>query len=238
MAADEAQHPVVVLDGAHHPAHRGEPAAQPGQDLRLGPAPVRVRKRRMFPSSERLLALVVRVDVARGPVHDLQRRVVAGLVVVAPGAHAVVAEQDAPRLGVHLDEPLDEQADVEPRALPRHVEDVVPVDLAGELLLVHGGGHRDHGVGVQVVHVAEGHERVQRRVDRAGARVQVEDAVRIHRVHRVFDLGLGPASRMAEVERLHRPDLLEVQGRETVALGRAQVAARALHPEDLDVRAR
>jgi hypothetical protein len=43
---------------------------------------------------------------------------------------------------------------------------------------------------------------------------------------------------MAQVERLHRPYLLEVQRGEAVAPGRAQVAAGALHPEDLDVRAR
>ncbi len=192
----------------------------------------------MLCPAERLVPTVTRLDVARRAVHDLQGRLVAGLVVVAPRAHAVVAQQHSSRFRLLRDEPLDDEADVEPRPLPRHVDHLLAVDLAGELLLVRGSGHRDHRVGVQVVHVTERHEGVERRVDRAGARVQVEDAVRVHRVHRVFDLGLGSPPRMAQVHRLHGPDLLEIQRSEPVALGRPEVAPRTLHPEDLHVRAR
>ena len=43
---------------------------------------------------------------------------------------------------------------------------------------------------------------------------------------------------MAQVERLHRAQLVQVERREAVAPGRAQVAARALDPQHLDGLAR
>jgi hypothetical protein len=71
---------------------------------------------------------------------------------------------------------------------------------------------------------------VQRGVDAGGARVQVEGAVRQVGHHLVFDApGRGSA--------LQRLQLVHVQGRETVQLDAAQVAAGALHPQHLDLLA-
>ncbi len=236
-AVDEAQHLRVVLHRAHEAPLDGDLAPEPREDLGQEAPPLVVREGRVPLPAEGPLAPVARLDVRRGPVDDLERGLVAGLVVVAPRAHAVVAEEDALRPGVRLDQRLHPEADVEARPLPGDVEDLVPVHLAAEPLLVHGRGDRDHRVRVQVVHVPEGDEGVQGRVDRARARVQVEHAVAVELVHLVLDLRLRTALLARQVARLHRPHPIGIERGEAVALHRAQVAARALHPQDLDALA-
>ena len=59
-------------------------AAQPGQDLGEDAQPLRFGERRVLLPAERLLAAVALLDVRGGAVDDLERRLVARLVVVAP----------------------------------------------------------------------------------------------------------------------------------------------------------
>ena len=150
----------------------------------------------------------------------------------------MVPEQHAPGPWLLLHARFHEQADVEAGALPGDVSHVVPVDLTTQALLIHGGGHRDHGVRVKVVHVLVGNEGVQGGVDRARARVQVEDAVAVEVVHQVFDGRLRPTGRFLQVARLHRAHPIHIERREAVAFHGAQVSPGALHPEHEDTLSR
>ena len=191
---------------------------------------------RVFGTAERLLALVVTGDVGRRAVDDLEGGLITGLVVVAPRAHAVMAQQHALGPGMLFDQRLDHQTDVEPRALPWDVDHVVAVNLPAETLLVDRSRDGNHGVRMQVIDVAIRYERVKRRVDRAGARIEVIDAVAVHRVHRVFDGRLRAALGGVFVQRPHRPHLVEIERSKPVAIRRPQIAARPLDPEHLHLR--
>ena len=74
-------------------------------------------------------------------------------------------------------------------------------------------------------------KRVQRRVDRRRARVQVEGRVRVHADHVVFGLRLQAFVGAGRVEFLQIEQLLLVERREIFARARAQIAAGALHPQ-------
>ena len=77
-------------------------------------------------------------------------------------------------------------------------------------------------------------EGVQRRVDGAGARIQIEDAMAVRRIHHVLDQGLRPTLGTAQVARLHRAHFVEIKRSESVAFGGTQVAARSFQPEHLN----
>ena len=147
----------------------------------------------------------------------------------------MVTEQHSLCLRVSRDEPLDHQPDIEPRPLPRHIDDVVAVHLAAESFLIDRCGDGNDGVRMQMIDVLEWHEGVQRSVDRTRARVETEHAVLVHRVHRVFDRRFWALLRIAFVDVAHGANLVEIERREPVTPRRAQVAAGALHPQDLDV---
>ncbi len=189
----------------------------------------------MLLAAERSIPLVTGLDERGGAVDDFERRLVAGLVVVVPRAHAVMAEQHPFRLRVLRDQGLHQEPDVEARPLPGQVDHLVAVDLAAQALLIHRRRHRDHRVRVKVVDVPLRDEGVERRVDRARARVEVVDAMAVEGVHLILDCRLRAALGRFEVSALHGPDLLDMERGEPVALGGAQVAARALDPEHLDV---
>ena len=98
---------------------------RPGRAARAGSGPGRRRRSASGSAgylrpAERLLALVARSRCTRAA-RSMSSSVslVAGLVVVGPVDQAVLAQQDALRLRVLLDEPLDDQAEVEARPLPR-----------------------------------------------------------------------------------------------------------------------
>ena len=71
------------------------------------------------------------------------------------------------------------------------------------------------------------HEAVQRRVDRGRARIEIEGAVVEQRHHLVL---MGEAA----IERVSGRELVEIEGREAVALHRAEIAAGALDPQHVD----
>ena len=237
-ASGEAQGVGIVLHGGHEPALRGDPSAKPGQDLQEQAAPLGLRQQRMALPPEGAQAAIPFRDVGRGAIDDLKRGLVADLVVVAPRAHAVVAEKHAPGGRLLADARFDEEAEVEAGALPGDVGHVVPVDLPAEALLVHRRGHRDHRVRMEVVHVLVGNEGVQRSIDRAGAGVQVEHAMAVEVVHQVFDGCLRPALGLAQVASLHRAHPVQVERGEAVRLRGPKVSTGTLDPEDLNVLSR
>src|SRR5262245_61129501 len=88
---------------------------------------------------------------------------------------------------------------------------------------------------MKMIHMLVRHERVEWSIDRAGPRVQIKDAVAVHGVHAIFHFRLWSASRIVEVNRLHRPNFFEIQRRKPVCSSRSQISARSLDPENLDI---
>ncbi len=63
---------------------------------------------------------------------------------------------------------------------------------------------------MKVIDMFEWHQRMQRSIYRTGTRVEIEDAVAVHRVHRVLDLRLRTFPGVIQIERLHGADFVEV----------------------------
>ena len=103
------------------------------------------------------------------------------------------------------------------------------IDL-GELLAVRGGRDRDAGVGVQVVDVRRVDEAVHRGVDRRRGTTLAVQAVVERRDHLV----LAVHARV-DVDQGAHP--VQAEHRQAALLEGAEVAAGALHPEQLDVLA-
>ena len=128
-----------------------------------------------------------------------------------------------------------DRGDVEPELeagpAPRHPDDLVAEDPLGQRLAVRRGGDRDAGVGVQVVDVRGVDEGVHRGVDRRGGTALAVQRVVERGDHLVLALDPG-------VDVLEGTDAVEAQDREARRGEGAEVAAGALHPEQLDRFAR
>ena len=151
-------------------------------------------------------------------------------LVVAPRGDAVATEDAADRLRVLLLDLGDVQPELEAGTSPRHPDHGVAEDLAGQLLAVGGGGDRDAGVGVQVVDVGGVDQAVHGGVDRRRGAALAVQAVVEGGDHLVLALD----ARVDVDERAHP---VEPQRGQPGLLQRAEVAAGALHPEQLDVLA-
>ena len=121
----------------------------------------------------------------------------------------------------------DVEAELEAGAPPRHPHDLLAEDLRRELLAVGGGRDRDARVGVQVVDVRGIDEAVHRGVDRRRGAALAVQAVVERGDHLVFALDAG-------VDVHEGAHAVEAQHREARLLQRAEVAARALDPQQLD----
>ena len=124
----------------------------------------------------------------------------------------------------------DVEAELEAGAAPRHPDDLVAEDVLGEPLAVGRGRDRDAAVGVQVVDVRGRDQAVHRGVDRrrrAALAVQAEVEGGDHLVLAV----------LAGVDVDERAQPVEAQHGEPGFGERAEVAAGALHPQQLDVLA-
>ena len=146
---------------------------------------------------------------------------------VAPRGDAVAAEDAADRLRVRRLDRGDVEPELEAGAAPRHPHDLVAEDLLGQRLAVGGGRDRDAGVGVQVVDVRGVDEAVHRGVDRRRGAALAVQAVVERGDHLVLALD-------ARVDVGERAQAVEAQHGEARLGQRAEVAAGALHPEQLD----
>ena len=99
---------------------------------------------------------------------------------------------------------------------------------------MRGGGHGDHGIRMSVIDVLGRDERMQRRVDRRWAGVQVESAMMVHRDHIVLGRRLESFVRALGVKSLKAQKFLLVKRGEVFPGGCAQIAARTFDPENLD----
>src|SRR5690606_13826464 len=107
-------------------------------------------------------------DVGLGGADDVEGVALALLARVAPGGDAVAAEDAADRPGVGGLDGGDVEAELEAGPPPRHPHHPVAEDPPGQLGAVGGGGDRDAGVGVQVVHVGGVDQGVHGGVDGGG----------------------------------------------------------------------
>ena len=149
-----------------------------------------------------------------------------------------MTEQNSFRFRIVFDQLFDLQTDVESRTLPWNVNHIVAVNFFRQFFLIYGRRDGDDRVRVKMIDVLERYERVKRCIDGAGTRVEIEHAVRVHRIHRIFDRRLGTVRRIVLVQRPHRPDLVEIERRKSVTRCCAKIAARAFQPKDLNVLAR
>ena len=175
-------------------------------------------------------AFAVLGDVGRGGLDDPERVGLGLLAGVAPGGDAVAAEDAADGLRVLLLDLGDVEAELEARTAPRHPHDLVAEDLLGQLLAVGRGRDRDAGVRVQVVDVRRVDEAVHGGVDRRRGTALAVQAVVEGRDHLVLAVHAG-----VDVDERAHP--VEPQHGEAGSRQRAEVAAGALHPQQLDVLA-
>ena len=229
-AADEFQHGVGIVEVAQLeflladlPAQQGH---QAGDEVRAVS-----RRQRLGDLAAEHGLLHVRGQPFLGALDHREGRLVARLGRVAPGEQAVALEDDALQLRLFLRQLFQFQAQVVARTLPRQPTQFAFEDLLGQRAAVPAGGDRDHRIRMHVVDVPAVDVGVQRRVDRRGARVQVERAVRQVADHLVLVF-------QAAVALFERLQLVHVQGREAVQFDRTQVAAGTLHPQHVDLFAR
>ena len=208
--------PDLALVRGYLSPNRGQ---QPGRGFAA-----RLRRQRGMARAEKSGFPLVRGEPVGRFLDDAQRRLIAALRSRPPGEQAVSAEHHADIFGMIGRHLAELQAEIEAGTLPRQKADLVAVNLLRQLFGVGRGRDRDHRVGVDVIDVARGNKGVQRRIDRGRARIEIEGAMVEQRDHFVF-------MRDAAIQPLQRLELIEIEGGEAVALHRADVAARALHPE-------
>ena len=107
---------------------------------------------------------------------------------------------------------------------PWNPDDAVSEDVLGELLAVSGRGDGDAGVGVEVIDVDGVDEPVRSGIDRWGRAAAAEQAV----VEGVDHLVLAVETWIDVDERLQA---IEAQHRQPRLGQRAEITARALHPQ-------
>jgi len=143
----------------------------------------------------------------------------------------VTPEDAADGIRVLLLDRRDVEAELDAGPAPRHPDDLAAERLLGELLAVLGRREGDARVGVQVVDVVRVDEPVHERVDRRRRAAGTEGAVGERLDHLVLVVE-------SAVDVLQRAHAVEPQHGEALLGERAEVAAGALDPQQLDVLAR
>ncbi len=162
-----------------------------------------------------------------GGADDLERVRLARIARVSPCGDAVAAEDDADRFGVGRVHGRDLEAELESRAPPRHPYDAITEALLGQSLAVGRRRQRDPGVRMEVIDVGGVDEAVHGRVDRRCCAAASVQAVVEGGDHLVFSIDAG-------IDVGQRADAIEPEHGETFLRQRTEVAAGALHPQQLD----
>ena len=229
--ADEVEDDLAVGVVADlRPVGRGQPAderqerGRAGVALRLGERLVAGDRR-----PERLGPAVLR-DEALGRPDDLERARLALRGRVAPGGDPVAAEDRPDRLGVCPPDLGHVETELEARPAPVDPGDAIAEAAPGQRLAVGGGRERDPRIGVEVVDVGGVDEAVHRGVDRRRRAASSVEAVVERGDHLVLALDAG-------IDVDERAQAVEAQDGEPGLGQRAEVAAGALDPQQLDRRA-
>src|SRR5678816_2294564 len=99
----EPQHLPVVLYGSDKPAVNRNLSADERDDLSLQFVTRFVIEGLVFCSAKRRFTLIAFLDMLGGSIDDLESCFVAGLVVIVPRRHSVMAEKDALCLRIFFD---------------------------------------------------------------------------------------------------------------------------------------
>ena len=137
MAVDEPQHLVIVLHGTDEPFAGRDLPAQERKNLSLHSPAISISYSRILLPAESLISPVVRLDVTRGAIDDLQSRFVTRLVVIIPRTHPMMAQEDAASARMILDQLLNFQPNIETGPLPGDVDNIVAINFFGQFLLIN-----------------------------------------------------------------------------------------------------
>ena len=161
---------------------------------------------------------------------QLQSEFIALAAGFSPVDEAVLAHDEAFGLRVFFAGFLHGESEFEAGAHPRNVHDFIAVNFFRHLDALRAGGHGNGGVRVRVVHMGVRDEAVERRVDRGGAGIQVECAMREHADHFVFGGRFQALLGAGCIHALKVEEFGLVKGGEVFFLRCPQVAAGSLHP--------
>src|SRR5579864_168319 len=148
----------------------------------------------------------------------------------SPREQSVASKDQAFDAGVLFDGAFDEQRKFKTRPLPRNPDDFAPELLVELIQLTFAVGTRGQGnrpVGMQMIDVCEGKERMQWSIDGRGHAILAKGGERIVAHHLVLIL-------LAAVEFLQVLQAIEIKKSESRLGNRADVAATALNRQHAD----
>ncbi len=228
IASDEVEDDVAVGEVAHLRAIRGRQSAQQREERR-GTRPAFGFRQRLVTRHDGAegIGSPVLGDELLGGADDVERVPLGLLRAGAPGRDAVAAEDHADRIGPLAPDRRDVEAELEPRSSPRGPRDALAERLPRQRFAVRGRRERDPGVGMEVVDMGRVDQSVHRGVDRRRGTAASEQAVIERRDHLVFLLNTG-------VDVDERSEPIEPEHRQAGLGERAEIATRALDPQQLD----
>jgi hypothetical protein len=228
LRVDEVEHVGRVGKAADHALLRRDAAADDGHQFQRDSLALGVGADLRAAEADSLLLRMLLRELAE-LIDDGNGAEVALALRLAPGEEAVAAEDDPVATGCGGDRIAQHQGEFKAGTLPRHPHHLVPellIELRHLFEAVGRGCQRDGPVRVQVIDVRKRKEAVQRCVDGGRDGIVAEGAERIH----TDDLVLAGDALVAVGEREH---LVEIERGEAGTLDAAEIAARALDPEDL-----
>ena len=181
-------------------------------------------------TAEGRLARQLAIQIVRSIGDQLDGVFVAGLGAIGPADDPVARQHHAFHLRIGFHVIAQHHAEGVTGTLPWQPADLPAPDFVRRRFAARGSCQRDDRIGVDVIDMRERQQRVQRRVDRRGTTVQVERAVRQEPDHLVVVI-------RARIVRFESQKLGLIERGKAIELHRADVAARSLDPQDLDLLA-
>ena len=235
LAVHKSQDRRILLHGSDHPLLGGNLPAQPRQNRKPKGFPLFFSWGFVLSPTEGLFAAIFLFHrLGRSP-NQLQRQLVAFLVVLMPVDQAMLTHDRPFGFGVILAQFFQNQSQVETRPLPFGPDHFVPINLFRQLFTLGTGGERDRRVRMGMIHVPSRHKPVQRSVDGRRTGIQIEGAVGVGSHHIVLDLGLRPLGLGTQIIFLQPLQLLHVEGGKTVSFRGPQIPTRSFDPQNLGI---
>ena len=228
--ADELHSFRIIADVHHLRAAGADETAQAGhQGNHRGAACIRFARFHRT-AAVRSLRFHGFIEMARRIADEPYGPLITCTRIVAPADETVPSEDDAFEIRARPNKIAQLQAKRKAGPFPGQPADAAAPDFACGRLTVRRCRKRDDGIGVHMVDVREREIGVKRRINRCRPRIERERAVREITDHLVFVL-------YAAIKRLEPEQPIEIERREAIALHRADVAARSLHPKHRDIGA-
>ncbi len=162
-----------------------------------------------------------------GPTDQVECVFIAGFGRVAPGDQSVAGEHKSAKIWIRTHGCAQFQREIESGALPADPADLAVEYLSCRTFAVGRCCQCNHGIRVHVIDMRIRQIGVKRRIDRGGARVKRESAMRQETDHLV--LVVAPA-----IFRFEPEQAIEIERGKAVEFHGAKIAARTFHPENSD----